>query len=457
MGRPQLVITLPKRADLFMVGAALLGAAAFPPVGLWPLSVLSTLLFVRILRDRNPSEARNLGVEYGLVYALGTMYWFFGIFGFLSICLLALMAGYFGLLANLIVLTRGRAPWLRALLVAVAAVAVEWLRGDAWYLRFPWYTMPHALAQEPACVAAVRWLGTYGLSFLLWFMLAWSVFGRIWYLVSIVLLPLFAGLLAPVDPPNRMAAVVQTEKDGNAAFLLASAKLDKVDLVVMPELAYTRPYTDVLLYPRGPVALAKSLGCPLVFGAIEGEYGQPKFQNIAAVLDANGELLGVFPKQHPVPLMADGKPGQERPVFPTAQGTLGVAICYDLDAPAIAASLVASGATVLVLPTYDAMSWSRPQHLHHELLVRLRAVETNRWVVRAASSGRSEAIDPQGQPSAKGVEIGESGVATVAYGHLTGVTMGSRLHLLGPGCGILTLLFLGGLGYRSWAQRKTHK
>src|SRR5207244_2116464 len=141
-------------------------------------------------------------------------------------------------------------------------------------------------------------------------------------------------------------------------------------------------------------------------------------------------------------LFQDGVPGDRRPVFPLDQGTLGVAICYDLDAPEVAASLVRAGATVLVVPTYDAMDWGRTQHVHHELLLRLRAVETDRWIVRAASSGRSEVVDPHGLPSAEGVGIGETGFVTVAYGHRENRTLGSHAYVLGPAAAAGTVLVL---------------
>ena len=122
-----------------IVAAGLLEAAAFPPLGL-SLALVSTALLLYVLRDADPLAARNLGLTYGLVYSLGTMYWLFALFGPRAIALVGLMAAYFGLLAALVALTRGINPWARAALVAVFAVAVEWLRGDAWYLRFPWYT-----------------------------------------------------------------------------------------------------------------------------------------------------------------------------------------------------------------------------------------------------------------------------------------------------------------------------
>jgi apolipoprotein N-acyltransferase len=183
------------------------------------------------------------------------------------------------------------------------------------------------------------------------------------------------------------------------------------------------------------------LGCPVIFGTVEGSYGEPDFQNVAAVLDAQGNLVGTFPKQRPVPLMIDGRPGNRRPVFPFDFGTLGIGLCYDFDASAVAGSLTSSGATVLVAPTGDLMPWGRVQHVHHELLVRLRAVENDRWILRATTSGRSEAIDPHGMGSINYLDIGATGLVTVPFGSRSSFAPGSRLYFIGPVAAAASLLF----------------
>ncbi|MCE9533401.1 MAG: hypothetical protein K8T89_20095, partial [Planctomycetes bacterium] len=160
-----------------------------------------------------------------------------------------------------------------------------------------------------------------------------------------------------------------------------------------------------------------------------------------------------FPKQRPVPLMYDGVPGKTRPTFRTADGVLGIAICFDYDAPEIAASLVADGATVLVDPTFDNISWGDVQHRHHELLLRLRAVETDRWILRAASSGRTEAVSPHGVPSKEGVEIGGPGFVIVDFAHRTSRTLGSRMYWLGPIAEGVTVLWLVVVGWRRFRNR----
>jgi apolipoprotein N-acyltransferase len=432
------------RQGLLALVAGLLGAAAFWPLSLWPIILVSLALFLRLLRDQDAQTARNIGLVYGLTFAGGTMHWMFLIFGVLAIPLLAIMAAYFGLLANLFALTRGFRVVARILLAAVFAVAVEWLRGDAWYLRFPWYTPAHALASVPPMVAGARWLGTYGLSLVIWVIVAAGAFRPLAY-AGFLLLPACWFLLPADGTPDCRVVLVQTEV-GNIERVIAAIPEEKADLCVLPELAYTCSPQSALSGRNSPAELARKTGSPAVFGAIEGTYGQMPFDNVAAVIGPDGQLLGTFPKQRPVPLMIDGSPGERQPVFAVDRGVLGVAICYDFDAPAVATSLAHSGATVLVAPTMDAMSWGRVEHEHHALLFRLRAVENDRWLLRACSSGRSEVISPRGVPSEQGIDVGEVGHIVLPFAHRDSWTPAYWLSFLGPGAAVGTLVFRLWLG-----------
>ncbi len=449
-----LPLGVPPLEGLMALIAGLLGAAAFPPLGFWYLSLASLCLFLAVVRNQSTETARNVGLVYGLALAGGTMYWFFNIFHFFAVPLLAIMAAYFGLLGHLIALTRSVRPLVRAALVAVFAVGIEWLRGDAWYLRFPWYTVPHALALEPACIASARWLGTYGLSFVIWLIAGLGAFSSYPYWLVFFLIPAPSWVLPELDAGDKRALLLQTEVPEGVEHLIPKVTAESVDLAVLPEYAYLSSVRVALASEQGPAALARKLDCPVVFGAVEGRYGEKGFVNIAVVFDRHGRLVGTFQKQRPIPLMNDGVAGTERPVFPLEQGVLGVAVCYDFDAPAIAASLVRSGATVLVSPTYDAMHWGRIQHVHHAQLQRLRAVENDRWLLRAASSGRSEAVDPHGRPSEAGIEIGEVGQLIVAYGHRDTFALGGQLAFLGPAMGVGTLAYLVAVGLVGWRTRQ---
>lgn len=376
------------------------------------------------------------------------MYWHFMLFGPRALALVSLMAAYFGLLATLVAWTRGYGPVVRALVVAVFAVAIEWLRGDAWYLRYPWYTPPHALAAAPEWVSLARWLGVYGLSGFIWFIAAAGAFRHRAIWLGGLMLPAGALLLPPFAPPDRHALLVQAEGDGAVQGVMPRTLDERVDPAVLPEYAFTRSVGSVLKLPHGPVALARRLQCPVVFGAVEGDYLNPPFSNVAVVIDAAGNVLGTFPKQRPVPLVLDGVPGDRRGVFPLDQGILGIAVCYDFDAPEVAGWLVRHGSTVLVAPTMDAVEWTATQHAHHELLCRLRAIENDRWFLRATTSGRSEVIDPHGASSAVGIEFGKSGFVVLPYGHRSTTAPGSWTSALGPAAGIVTIAFLLWRGLR---------
>jgi apolipoprotein N-acyltransferase len=438
------------RQALLALAAGLLGAAAFWPLTLWPLMLLSIVLFLRLLRDQDCRTALITGLLYGAALAGGTMYWMYFIFGVLAFALLALMAAYFALLATLIGLTRGMSVPARAALTALFAVGVEWLRGDAWYLRFPWYTAPHALAAAPPCVAAARWLGSYGLSYFVWLIAAAGVFGAPRKLAAFLLLPAYWLLLPSDGDPNCRALLIQTEQFQGVEQIIPRIPAEKVDVTVLPELAYTRPPEYALASPNGPAALARKTSSPVVFGAIEGNF--PNDNNVAAVIDSAGTLLGTFPKQRPVPLMNDGMPGDRLPVFAVDGGVLGVAVCYDFDASAVCGALARAGATVLVAPTMDVMAWGRVEHEHHALLFRLRAVENDRWLLRATSSGRTEVISPSGVPSQEGIAIGATGHVVLPFAHRDSLALGSWLSFLGPAAagGTVGFIVLRLLTWRKW-------
>jgi hypothetical protein len=77
----------------------------------------------------------------------------------------------------------------------------------------------------------------------------------------------------------------------------------------------------------------------------------------------------------------------------------------------------------------------------------------HRWVLRAASSGRTEVIDPHGNPSAQGVEIGGPGHVVLPFAHRDTFALGTLLSPLGPLAAAGSLLFVIWRFVMRWRSR----
>ena len=75
----------------------------------------------------------------------------------------------------------------------------------------------------------------------------------------------------------------------------------------------------------------------------------------------------------------------------------GPAICYEIVYPQITRTQVRNGADVLVTITNDAWYDGTSAPAQHLWQARLRAVEDNRYLLRAGTTGISAFIDPTGR------------------------------------------------------------
>jgi apolipoprotein N-acyltransferase len=151
---------------------------------------------------------------------------------------------------------------------------------------------------------------------------------------------------------------------------------------------------------------------------------------------------------NPIQFFNDGDKGTEFSVFDTRLGVIGILICYDMDYSYVARGLVRSGAEMLVIPTYDALSWSALQHEQHSAMASMRAVENGRYLTRAASSGISMIIDPHGRRSDE-IGIGDSAVSVGQVQALDSMTFYSRAGYLFPwfcAVAVLSMLLCGFVG-----------
>jgi len=119
--------------------------------------------------------------------------------------------------------------------------------------------------------------------------------------------------------------------------------------------------------------------------------------------------------------IGDFVPGTRIVTFPVNGSKLGAFICYESAFPNLVRQFTNAGATVLVNLSNDGYfghSAAREQHLK---LVRMRAAENRRWILRATNDGITAMIDPAGREIAR-LPLYTQTSAVFGYNSLTELT-----------------------------------
>jgi len=90
-------------------------------------------------------------------------------------------------------------------------------------------------------------------------------------------------------------------------------------------------------------------------------------------------------------------PGKRRTVFTTGGHTYGTFICYESSFGDEVRHFANLGAEVLVNISDDGWYGDTSAAWEHLNIVRMRAIENHRWVLRATNTGVTAAIDPYGR------------------------------------------------------------
>lgn len=109
------------------------------------------------------------------------------------------------------------------------------------------------------------------------------------------------------------------------------------------------------------------------------------FDNVVINLGGPRSPLGTDSISHPLIASTDNKI------------KIGVPICYESVFGEVCGEFVQNGAAFLGIITNDAWWGETPGHQQHFIYAKLRAVETRRYVIRAANTGISAIINPRGE------------------------------------------------------------
>ncbi len=458
------------RAAAIVVGAALY-ALALPPWDVeclaW-LALVPLLLVARVLPAR---RAFAYGVVYGCAcpWAIGpwlaqamARYFALGLpLGVAAASLYALVfwGTTFGVFAaGAALLLRPERRLSARLLVPALWVATEWLRARV--LGQPWGLLGYTQWTRTALIQVAALTAVYGVSFLVAFVntavteaiVLLAARARARQVLATLALPLV--LLAPVWAAGALVAergpsggfnahsVAVVQANLPPAFEWTRSYTDREvmthiqaterlpvrpgpALIVWPEHAVPRYLEDELMLTAQLAALATRHGADLLFGAPRHEAGRT--YNSLRLITAAGHDGGHYDKQrlvlgaerNPLAFSAPGEADESPRQFSPGSGPgvlesflpLGVSICHEILFPELVSRSVAAGAELLVNVSNDGWldGGGGVASRQHFAMAVFRAVETRRYLVRAATTGVSGVVDPYGRvvttlaPGATGV------------------------------------------------------
>jgi apolipoprotein N-acyltransferase len=426
---------------------------AQPPLSLSPLAFVALVPLLLSIDKDNLRLSFMRGFVAGIVAWLGTIYWvvvamnqYGGLNIPVSILILVLFVLYLSLYMGFFTLSCAyceRSASVPLYLTAAPVwVILEYARGIV-MTGFPWSYLGHSQFNFLHLVQVASLTGTLFISFMI--AAVNSIICEIWVRrkVPVIFTIVVAALLAASvgygfvrlqhhDEGTLKAAIVQ----GNISqdikwdetfkamtvskyYRLSLGLAEGADIIVWPETAI--PF----LLEREPAvykyveAVPVMLKSRLLYGTI-GLLTSGNLLNSVRYIDQNGNAAGMYNKVHLVPfgeytpivsyfpflakitaIGADFKPGEGHRPIETDAGKIGVLICFEGIFPYITNETVRRGAEVLVNLTNDAWYNRTSAPYQHFAFYIFRAIETDRYVLRAANTGISAIIDPRGRIQGK--------------------------------------------------------
>lgn len=457
---------------------------------------------------RSPLKVAGLGLLAGVVYFAGTLYWVVGVMttygglpavvAFLVGALLVAYVAIYPALFALMVARAVRAFGVKGVWLAPCFwVAAEWVR-SSFGGGFPWVLFGTSQARVVPVVQLASIAGVYGLSWLLALVGAAAAavalsrrrvhrVGAALVATVVVLVAVGgamrvrSGALTSGGRPLRVGLIqgdVEQDVKWDQRFrdpimqrhldLSRQVLAEGAALVVWPE-SSTPFYFDVEAARAEPVRrLAAETKTPFLIGTDEFERtpAGDRLYNSAVLVGPDGRSRSSYRKMQLVPFgefvpmkrllffvgplvqaVSDFTPGNEPHVFDVDGYHVSVAICYESVYPWIARAFVQRGSELLATVTNDAWFGRSSAAYQHFEQGALRAVEEGRYVIRAANTGITGAVDPYGRPLVE-TPLFKLTAVTVDVRLLTGRTIYNRIG------DVIAWLSLAVTAWVVWATRR---
>ncbi len=318
---------------------------------------------------------------------------------------------------------------------AVAALWVAVERTHAW-TGFEWLSLGNAGSDMSGPLRLAPVTGVWGISFV--FALIGAVVAAVTMrrqrLASawLLLLPgLF--LLPPVPEPERgsaSAVAVQPNMADDTRWtreLLQREDEQMKTLSISPVLSGSQP-ADLIVWPEVPApfydydpefvgmlsSIAKETGSAVLAGVVARAPDRSPL-NGALLVNSAGKVVSRYDKVNLLPFgefvpwpfgaitqkisgeAGDFEAGNRVVVSQLGAHKIATFICYESVFPGYIRKFTAQGAEALLNISNDSWFGKSAARYQHLQIVRMRAAENRRWIVRSTNDGISAAIDPAGR------------------------------------------------------------
>ncbi|HEV2182569.1 MAG TPA: apolipoprotein N-acyltransferase [Candidatus Acidoferrales bacterium] len=325
-------------------------------------------------------------------------------------------------------------------------VALEFARTHLPIIGFPWNLIGYAASGNLALVQLASVTGIFGLSLLVvgfnalvvWAIASPSSKSRRAVLVTMLVLVGVAKIgsrFVPRAVPDHIAHLVQTNFAQSESYPVNWMDIHAAGMQQLEDMSVSAAKNNpgVIIWPEVPAPfslqdpkfaaiadrITKNSGQEFLVGVVDWKLGTDRqwlASNSAVLLDPAGQRQFTYDKIHLVPFgeyvplrrwltfaksltagISDFTPGHVYAVGNLPGGRFSVFICYESIFPALVRRFAANGAQLLVNISNDGWFGRSSAPAQHLMMLRVRAVENHRWLLRDTNTGFTVDVDPYGR------------------------------------------------------------